>query len=252
MARKISFHILCLSMLLLVSGCNAMYDFFRADPAPQTSFLDGSGKLVEQSPDFPFRKIWIDKGADLNKYRKIIVAPVSTNNLMDASGWDKVQGRTVVGDLKDDSTEMAKYMHNSFWNALYNDPRKRFTVVEKAGPDTIRLELALVQLVPSKADLNIAENIVGFVVWPVGFLTVFNSGATAFEGILRDSQTGKILCTFVDRESDEPAVVNLPGFTYYGNARYFVDRWSRQFVDFMNASDYSKLKTDFPLKLIVF
>ena len=127
-----------------------------------------------------------------------------------------------------------------------------FFIVDKAGPDTLRLELALVQLVPSKADLNVVENVVGFVIWPLGFLTVFNSGATAFEGKLRDSQTGKIVCSFVDRETDEPAVVNFPGFTYYGNSRYFIDRWSRQFVDFMNAKDYRKLKTDFPLKLIVF
>lgn len=252
MTRRISFNILSVHLLLFVSGCTAMYDWFRADPAPRTSFLDGSGNLVEQSPDFPFRKIWIDKDTDLNKYRRIIVAPVSTNNLLDASGWDKVQGRTVVSDVKEDAGEIAKYMHNSFWNALYNDPKSRFVVVEKPGPDTLRLELALIQLVPSKADLNIVENIVGFVVLPAGFLTVFNSGSTAFEGVLRDSQTGKIVCTFVDRESDEPAVVNLPGFTYYGNARYFIDRWGRQFVDFMNAKDYSKLKTEFPLKLIVF
>jgi len=249
---KILRNIFFLVLIFPAAGCSTMYDWLRADPAPQTSFLNGSGTLVDQSPDFPFRRIWIDKSTELSKYRKIIVAPVSTNNLIAASGWDKVQGRTVVGDVKKDSAEIAKYMHASFKNSLYNDPKKRFIVVDKPGPDTLSLELALVQLVPSKADLNVVENVVGFVVWPVGFLTVFNSGSTAFEGILRDSQTGKIVCSFVDRETDEPAVVNLPGFTYYGNSRYFIDRWSRQFVDFMNAKDYRKLKTDFPLKIIVF
>jgi hypothetical protein len=33
-----------------------------------------------------------------------------------------------------------------------------FFIVDKTGPDTLRLELALVQLVPSKADLNAVEN----------------------------------------------------------------------------------------------
>ncbi len=249
---RILFNILFLILIFPVAGCSTMYDWFRAAPAPQTSFLDGSGNLVAQSPEFPFRKIWIDKDTDLNKYRKIIVAPVSTNHLMEASVWDKVDGRSVVGDVKEDSADIAKYMHGSFCKALYNDPGKRFIVVDKPEPDTLRLELALVQLVPSKADLNVVENVAGIFIWPVGFLTVFNSGSTAFEGVLRDAQTGKIVCSFVDRETDEPAVVNLPGFTYYGNARYFIDRWSRQFVDFMNAKDYSKLKTDFPLKLIVF
>ena len=248
---RILFNILFLALMLPVAGCSTMYDWFRANPAPQTSFLDGSGNLVDQSPDFPFRRIWIDKDTDLKKYREIIVAPVSTNNLMETSGWDKVHGRSVVGNTKEDSADIAKYMYDSFRKALYNDPGKRFIIVDKPGQDTLKLELALVQLVPSKADLNVVENVVGFVIWPVGFLTVFNSGSTAFEGILRDAQTGKVVCSFVDRETDEPAVVNLPGFTYYGNSRYFIDRWSRQFVDFMNAKDYGKLKTDFPLKLIV-
>ena len=251
MVRKMSLHFLSLSLLFFASGCSSLYEWFRADPAPQTPFLDGSGMLVDQSPEFPFRRIWIDSDTDLKKYDKIIVAPVSTNNLIKSSGWEKVQGRTVVGDLREDSTEIAIYMHSSFQNALYNDPKRRFIVADKPGLGTLRLDLALVQLVPSKADLNVVEGVVGIVVWPVGFLTVFNSGSTAFEGILRDSVTGKTVCSFVDREMDEPAVVNLPGFTYYGNARYFIDRWSRQFVDFMNAEDYSKLKTDFPLKLIV-
>jgi hypothetical protein len=246
------FNILLLALMLPLAGCSSIRAWLRPEPAPQTSFLDGSGNLVEQSPEFPFRKIWIDRDTDLKKFSKIIVAPVNTNHLAEASGWDKVQGRTVVGDVNEDSSEIAKYMQDSFRKALYNDPRRRFIVVDKPGPDTLRLELALVQLVPSKADLNVAENVVGFIVWPVGFLTVFNSGSTAFEGVLRDARTGKIVCSFVDREKDEPAVVNLPGFTYYGNARYFIDRWSRQFVDFMNAEDYGKLKTDFPLKLIVF
>ena len=251
MLHKILFHTLSLSILLCVSGCTTMYDWMRADPAPQTSFLDGNFKMVEQSPDFPFRMMWIDKDTDLRQYKKIMISRVSLNHLMGASGWDTVDGRSIAGDVKNDSTDIAGYIQFSFRNAIAYDPKHRFKVVDSPGPDTLRLELALVQLVPSKAELNYAENIVGLVIWPVSFLTAFNAGATAFEGVLRDSQSGKIVCAFADREKDEAAIFNIPGFTYYGNARYFSDRWSHQFVDFMNASDYSKLKTDFPFKLIV-
>jgi hypothetical protein len=248
---RILFNILFPALISLVAGCNTMYDWLRADPAPQTSFLDDSGKLVDQSPQSPFRRIWIDKDTDLNKYGKIIVAPVNTTHLMTSSVWDKAAGRSITGDAKKDADEMARYMHNSFWSALHIDPLKRFTVVDKPGPDTLMLELALIQLVPSKAELNVTENIVGIIIWPVAFLTVFNSGSTAFEGILRDTQTGKIVCSFADREMDEAAILNIPGMTYYGNAKYFIERWGRQFVALMNAKDHSKLKTDFPFKLIV-
>ncbi|HCE42025.1 MAG TPA: hypothetical protein DET40_00565 [Lentisphaeria bacterium] len=252
MYHRIFLHLLSIPLLLSVSGCSTMYDWLRADPAPQTSFLDGNFRMVEQSPDFPFRKMWIDKDTDLRKYKRIIVAPVTTGHLMDSAAWDKFDERSVAGELKDDSKDIAKYMELSFYNAISYDPRKRFMLVDKAGPGTLRLEIALVQLQPSKAELNYAENIIGIIVWPVSFLTIFNSGTTAFEGILRDSQTGKVVCAIADREKDEAAIFNIPGFTYYGNARYFTDRWSRQFVDFMNAKDYTKLKTDFPFKLIVF
>ncbi len=244
-------NMLIVSVMLIASGCSTMYDWLRADPAPETSFLDGTCKQVVQSPEFPFRKMWIDKDADLAKYKKVMIVPVNTKFLMSESAWDKMNAESVAGDKKGDSTEIADYMRRSFANAVVYDKRHRLALVDAPGPGTLKLELALVQLVPSKAELNYVENIVGIVIWPVAFLTVFNSGSTAFEGILRDSQTGKIICTIADREMDEAAIFNIPGFTYYGNARYFIDRWSSQFVDFMNAKDYNKLKTDFPAKLIV-
>ncbi len=238
-------------MLLLSSGCSTMYSWMRADPAPQTSFLDGNFKLVEQSPKFPFWMMWIDKTVDLKKYKKIMIPRVDINHLMEIPGWDNLDARSIGGDVKKDSEDVASYMDFSFRNAVVFDPRHRFVLVDNPGPDTLKLELAIVQLTPSKAELNVVENVIGIVIWPVAFLTVFNSGTTAFEGVLKDSQTGKPVCAFADREKDEAAIFNIPGFTYYGNARYFTDRWSRQFVDMMNAEDYHELKTDFPLKLIV-
>ena len=234
-----------------MSGCSTMYDWMRADPAEQTKFIDGNCKLVKQSPEFPFRKMWIDKDTDLKQYKKIIITKVSLNHLEENPGWDKFDARSIAGNVKKDSSDIASYMELSFRTAITYDSKHRFKVVDSIGSDTLKLELALVQLEPSKAELNYTENIIGIVIWPVSFLTVFNSGTTAFEGVLRDSQTGKIVCAIADREKDEAAIFNIPGFTYYGNARYFTDRWSRQFVDFMNAKDYSKLKTDFPFKLIV-
>jgi hypothetical protein len=236
MAHKIFLQLLSLVLLLLASGCSTMYDWMRADPAEQTKFIDGNCKLVEQSPDFPFRMMWIDKSVDLKQYKHIMFTNVSLNHLEDNAKWDKFEARSIAGEVKEDSTDIAKYMQYSFKNAVMYDPKHRFKIVDSPGPGTLKLELALIQLAPSKAELNVVENVVGIVIWPVAFLTVFNSGTTAF----------------ADREKDEAAIFNIPGCTYYGNAKYFTDRWSRQFVDFMNAKDYSELKTDFPFKLIVF
>ncbi|MFZ2658436.1 MAG: hypothetical protein WAX69_26115 [Victivallales bacterium] len=54
---RIICRILLLNFALLSSGCSTMYDWMRADPAEQTKFIDGNCKLVEQSPDFPFKLI---------------------------------------------------------------------------------------------------------------------------------------------------------------------------------------------------
>jgi hypothetical protein len=223
----------------------------RADPPPESALLPGAPRLVEQSPKFPFREMWIDKNTDLHKYKKIMIEPVNTDFLMGLSEWNKFGTQGVAENIKSDSVEIAKYMELSFINAVLYDTKNRFKMTDSVGHDTIKLELALIQLVPSKAGFNVVENVVGFVVWPVAFLTVFNSGSVAFEGIFRDSQTDKIICIIADRETDELALLNIPSFTYYGNAKYFIDKWSTQFINFMNAEDYTKLKADFPAKLIV-
>ncbi len=243
--------ILLLSLLLLCSGCSTMYDWLRANPAPSTTFLEGTPKQEMQTPDFPFRMMWIDKSVDLSKYRKIIIPPVTTKFLMDYNMWEKMNVESVAGDTNKAALEISGYMRFCFENAVIYDQTRRFKLVDDPGPDTLKLELALVQLIPSKAELNIAETVVGIFIWPVALLTAFNSGFTAFEGILRDSQTGKVICTIADREMDEMAILNRPGFQYYGNARYFIERWSQQFIDLMNSKDFTKLKTDFPAKLIV-
>lgn len=247
---KLNISVLSILIVVCTSGCTSMYDWLRADP-PETTYVDGHMKMVKQSADFPFRMMWIDKDTDLHKYKSIIIAPVATGHLSGPGTWDKFDARSVSGTVDIDSAEIARYMELSFRNAVFFDPKHRLKLVEKPGPETLKLELALIQLIPSKAELNVVENVVGIVIWPVAFLTVFNAGTTAFEGVLRDSETGRIVCVISDREKDEAAIFNIPSFTYYGNAKYFTDRWSKQFVDFMNAKDYSKLKTDFPLKLIV-
>ena len=133
--------------MAMLAGC-------KATPAPDSGFLDDSGKMQSRT-DSPFAKGYWNREVSQQKYTRIYVAPVNTKYVMAQNIWEGASAAQArQEDIHKALNDMGLYMQDAFKKAAAEDPRRRLVVVDKPGPNTIVLEMAIVQLVPSKAALN--------------------------------------------------------------------------------------------------
>jgi hypothetical protein len=138
------------------------------------------------------------------------------------------------GDVKKDIDELAVYFRNQIIKDFREDPNHRFNVIETIGQHrhpALRLEIALIEIDPSTPVLHAA----GWAV-PGGSSAagVVNQRRAAFEGRLRDLQTGEIVATFADRNMADIGPIDLTRMTWYGPAKGIMDQWAKQFVQIAN------------------
>ena len=115
------------------------------------------------------------------------------------------------------------------------DPKHRFQVIDSPAQHkqpALRLELALIEIDPSMPVLHALS-------WagPIGTGTaagMVNQRRAAFEGRLRDLQTGEIVATFADRDMQDAGPLDLTRLTWYGPAKGIMDQWAKQFVQIAN------------------
>jgi hypothetical protein len=152
-----------------------------------------------------------------------------------------------------DPRHIADYMRQAFIMAVENDPKKRFKVVEKPGANTLILEMAIVQVVPSKAELQALSLV------PVGFFGLIGTGVMAggsalthsedqgkgviaMEGRTRDAASGEVVWMFADREHPPTAIVDIKSLFRWEPAKPICDGWARQFIELENAPHGAKIK----------
>jgi len=150
----------------------------------------------------------------------------------------------MLDEEKQDMADFAKYTEDAFKKAIKEDPNKRFQLVDKPGPNTLVLEIALVKVVPGKpikGALKNAANLtpIGAIIMPLkmgkqGYTDSPGQASVAIEGRLTDSRTGEYFAMFADRRKQKTAVFNANDFTAYGNLRQIVDEWANGFVIISN------------------
>jgi hypothetical protein len=246
--------ILCLISALL-AACSAVQsgsDEFKSmavDPAPDAGFIEHPERQSKHS-DLPFQKVWIKPGSSLSSYRALAVAPVNTNYMMEMDWLHKMSSVNVLSDVKEDIEELAQYFRGQVIKNFREDPHHRFQVIEYLGQPvgpTVRLELALIEIDPSQPVLHALS-------WagPPGTGTaagVINQRRAAFEGRLRDLQTGEIIATFADRDMADAGPLDLTRLTWYGPAKGILDRWAEQFVQIANREPGEAVNDPVPFTL---
>jgi hypothetical protein len=222
-----------LVLLAAQGGC-------KAKPAPNSGFLENSD-LMTQHNNSPFQRSYWNKKHDPAAYTEIMVAPVNTNYVLAQNIWEKTSAVNVTeAQIRHDIQALADYTQQSFVNAAANDPRKRFKVVDRAGPHTVILEVALVQVVPSKAVMNA----LGYVSWVPAVVQTAGSlgtgsedagkGVVAIEARFRDGATGEVVGMFADRERPKTAIVDLKALTWWEPAKAIMDEWAGQLIELAN------------------
>ena len=234
------------SLILLGFGC-------RAKPAPDAGFLQQPA-LMKAEKDIPYNRIYVNPKYSDKSYTEIYVAPVNTDYVMAENVWEKATiANFSESDVKKNIGMLAEYQRNAFIKACQKDPNKKFKVVDKPGPNTLILESAIVQLVPSKAELQ-AIGLVPF--FFLGAITTGvemgasaathsedqGKGVIAIEARTRDGATGELVSMFADREHPPTAVVDVKSLFWWEPAKPICDGWAKQFVELENHRKDKKIE----------
>jgi Protein of unknown function (DUF3313) len=224
---------------LVLAGCSSMRsgsnDLKAAviEPAADAGFI-ANPELQVKREDLPFHKVWIKPDFDKSGYKALVVAPVNTEYVMDMDWLHKAGSANWVGNVKKDLEKLAIYFKDEVVKQFTEDPNKRFQIIEDTGmpePATLRLELALIEVNPSQPVLHAA----GWLIPGGGTAAgAVNKRTAAFEGRLRDLQTGEVVATFADRDMQDVGPIDLTRLTWYGPAKGIMDQWAKQFVQIAN------------------
>lgn len=226
----------CLSALLLstaLTGCK----LFEAKEAADSGFNPSTAR-VETRADF-LQQAWISsafRGKPVSEqFDAVYFAPVNTR-FMAEQGWWKQQTPLRQKELSEDTRAIALRMQQQFKTALATYPNKKIQLASAPGPGVLVIELALVELVPSKAYWNAAATAAGFVVPGAGLLSAAGRGSIAIEGRARDGATKAIIATFKDRRADKMAPVNLGNYMWFHGAEGNISDWAAEFAELLNTA----------------
>ena len=213
-------------LITVLSGC-------KTGEAKAAGFVDKS--TMAKDPSLPFQKSWKKPDFDKSKYSKLYVAPVNTDYMLTMTEWQESSRKN---EFKSDLAKLAVFTQNAIKKAFREDPVQRMEVLDSPAktPDTLTVEIALIEVVPSK----VALNALGYAPFGVGLAinTVRaiekDVSTCAFEGRIRDAATGEIVATMADREAQQYAPVSVRGLTWYSNAETIITQWADQFVKVAN------------------
>ncbi len=210
----------------------------KGGPAPPSGFLESPERMATDE-ELPFDKGWREPGVDWTPYTEIMVAPVNTNYLMEMSWWG---GLSFAGDRRKDARELGLYLQSRMFDAFESDPRQRYKPLafaeEEPGPETLLLELALVEIVPPKMVLKL-----------LGGPTGLGTGTVAIEARIRDATSQKVLAMFADRRTTKRGVLNLPRTSWTSHAEEIIDDWSVELVEIANRRPGERVEGASPFKL---
>ncbi len=224
---------LCLLGAAAVLGCGS-----KATPAPDSGFLPEPERMSEQRRRFPFDRVWVDPEYDRERYGRIWIKPVNTDHLMDPDWYDRSTSQHVK--LREGANLLARYMHNAFRTAIYYDPNRRLELVERANPQTLILEAAVVEVTPNDATLGA----LGLVLPPLR--RVGEKGSVAMEVRLRDAETQEIVAMFADREVAKQAFIDPKAITWWGHGEEIIDAWAKVLVQLINTPPDFAVEKDRP------
>jgi hypothetical protein len=209
----------------------------KAPPAPKNVVIpEEQAKLMKTAERIPFHKAW-GKPDLIRKYDKIEIAVKISHKQLQSSWWGEQNVRNLVASQKEDMKDLANFTVKAFKEAFKKS--KHLKLVDKAGPETLALEFAIVQVIPNKPVLGAVSNItsltpIGLLLLPVKMggkgVSSESGGVVAMETIIRDSQTGKILGVAADRAKGKVALFNAKEFTAYAAIRAIVDTWAKNIV----------------------
>lgn len=195
---------------------------------------------LKHEKNLPFDKTWVDY-LNMKKYNKIIIAEVvlGRGGQNQAGEPQKSNMLKLSGQEEQDLKDFAKYTREAFQKAVQNNVD--FDLVAQPGSKTLLLKLYLVNVITAKPLLDAARQ--------SGRVTA-DSPTVAIEGVLEDSQDGKTVLVFADRQSAKTESPGVNDAVAYGSLRQIVDEWAVLFVKVLNSQKGEEIKRAGSIKII--
>ena len=227
--------LLSLAFAVTLPSCSNLKSKIDTKPAKPSGFLDPSHKMTKMGPKSPFLLTWTNPqpeqlGVSARK-TEIYIAPVETYYLRPIG--TKLAGGTYKLLKKDRPVErITNEIRTEFYKAFEQSPAPRYRVVFSPTPDSVTLQLALIELDPSSVSGNIIRKGASIGLTPIAAAgSVFTNGRVAIEGRLIDTAEGWSLFEFSDREKDKLSYFTLRDFKPYGHSRVAIKEWAEQFEE---------------------
>ena len=223
-ARRIVFAVMVVFVFAAATGC--------AQKLTKSGFMKNYPKFKE-GPSGGADWVYIKKGADFKKYHKIMMDPV-------VFFWKK------DADYKGIQPEVLKELADAFHKAMLETLQVNYPFVDKPGPDVLRVQVAITDVVPSRPVLNTITTLM-----PIGLgISIIKSGITgagsfvgeaSMEVELRDSLTNDRIGAAIDWRP-APKYKFIKGMQKWEQTKDSFILWAERMKKFMYESHGIKKK----------
>lgn len=229
-------------------GCSVLGN----SPAADSGFIEHAENMEEHRERYPFNAVWVSEKYKRDKatYTKIIIRPINTSYLLKTADWKHLKSRSTE-TIHEDAKRIAIDIETSLRTALQSKQDSAVKLVNDVGPNTLILEAALTELVPTDLTRNAAGDVAGFYVMGSSLLVSAGAGGSvAIEARFRDAATNEILWMFKDRETDRIAPIDLAGLTPYRHVENNITIWAKELVQLLNTPMDEKITQPLPFTLL--
>jgi hypothetical protein len=197
---------------VLMSGCTATRG--RRGTPEESGFL-GNYSQLQEVEGYPAARIYIRPGVQWSRYNAIQLDSVGLY-------------ASASANLSPEDQQM---LSDTLYKSLYEDLSKYFTVVNQAGPNTLRLRVALTQVSGAKPVLRTVTTVVpqlrllGSVVGLAGD-TAATVGSATVEMEVLDSVTNQRLAAGVDDRAGTKVLFAKRAYTTWGDVQAACSYWA--------------------------
>jgi hypothetical protein len=203
---------MCFAVMMVTIGA-------KSKKISQSGFLTDYS-LLKEDPEGLVQWMYFKDGVNFQAYDKIIMEH-ATFFFKEDAGYKGIQ--------TDELSELAQNLHEAFLGTL----GRAYSFTNEPGPRTMRVRLAITDLVPGKPVSGTMTTII-----PFGLAASFikkavtgshiGMGQVSGEAELVDSQTGEILAAAIDKKVGQKHKVGKT-FTTWGQVEAIFNDWAENF-----------------------
>jgi len=203
------------ALLVMTTGCTATRS--RRGEPEESGFLRDYSQL-QKNPDYPAALVYVRPGVEWSRYSAVQLDSVGL--------W----GSDTTQNISAADRQM---LTDTLYKSLYDELSKYFTVTNQAGPNTLRLRVALTQAQGAKVAMRTVTTVVpqlrmaGAIVG-LGGDTATMVGSATVEVEILDPVTNQRLAAAVDARAGTKVLFASRAYQTWGDVGAACEYWSKR------------------------